>query len=501
MSLPLSEVGSREPTFTNETRPDAVGKKPKSNPTYFALLGLALILCLGIFVLDGGELKASLAILLMLDLLVMKVPIAVSMGLPGLVGVWAISGDRAVVRSLMDIPFGTAASWSMSVLPMFILLGMILWRSGATTKVFDAARAWLGWLPGGQAITTNLAGAGLAAASGSTIGITYALGRIGIPEMLRSGYDRRLAVGSVITAGLPGQLIPPSLLLVVYAGIVNVPVGQALLAGIVPGLLVAAVSVVMIVLLAVFAKGVVPRGRDAAPAATWPDRWRTLANVIPLPALIAVVMGGMYLGFFTATEGAAFGVAGALLIAAFALKGKQFVTAVKESVVSTIAASGAVFLVLIGAGLLNRLMSLSGIANSFSETIESMGLGPTGFVLLSMVVFLILGMFIEPMSMMLLSIPILMPTLLELEINLFWFGVITVLMAELGGITPPVGVLSFVLYKLVQDRDVNQGRRISITDIFTAGVFALPVVGLVIFLLFLFPELVTFLAESSSVQG
>lgn len=489
------------------SRPAGSGRETKrparsiSSGAYLALLGLAVLLVIGIFTLDGRELKASLAIILMLDLLILKFPIAVAMGASGILGVWAISGERAVIRTLMDVPYGTAASWSMSVLPMFILLGMILWRSGATAKVFNAARAWLGWLPGGQAITTNLAGAGLAAASGSTIGITYALGRIGIPEMLRSGYDRRLAVGSVITAGLPGQLIPPSLLMVVYAGIVNAPVGQALLAGIVPGLMVAAVSIIMIVLLAVFAKGMVPRGANASPKTSWDERWRTLTHVAPLPLLIFIVMGGMYAGFFTATEGAAFGVLGALLIALLSLGWKRFITSVKESVVATIAATGAIFLVLIGAGLLNRLMSMSGIANWFAGVVQDAELGPVTFTLLCLLVFLILGMFIEPMSMMLLSIPILMPTLLDLEINLLWFGVLTVLMAELGGITPPVGVLSFVLYKLVQDPEVNQGQKIKLSDIFIAGAFALPVVGFVILMLFLFPELVTWLVDSASVKG
>ena len=212
------------------------------------------------------------ACVLMLDAdLPARCPVAVAMIVPALLGSYALRGERLVESILTTLPYQQVANWTLSVVPMFILMGLLLWKAGLTESLYAAGRHWLGWLPGGLAVGTNLAGAGLASVSGSSVGTTYALARIGIPEMLKAGYDKRLAIGAVIVAGLPGQLIPPSIMLVIYAGIAEVPIGPQLLAGIGPGLLVAALFTVMIVMFA--RRWAVARADHAEhhPAATWRD--------------------------------------------------------------------------------------------------------------------------------------------------------------------------------------------------------------------------------------
>lgn len=438
---------------------------------------------------------ALVCVLLLLTLMACRVPIAVAMGLAGLVGIWRISGASVMDRSLVDLPASSAASWSLSVIPLFIFMGLLLWKSGATARIYDASRAWLNWMPGGLAVTTNMAGAGLAAASGSTIGIAYAISRIGIPEMLKSGYDRRLALGSVIMAGLPGQLIPPSLLLVVYAGIANLPVGPQLLSGIIPGILLALIVNVAILILAMVFPHIA--GQRSGPV-SWADRWGSLARVWPMPVLVTVILGGLYGGLFTATEAAAVGCVGALAITAVYCRGRQFWSAVGSALSGTVVATGSVFFLLIGAAFITRMMALSEIPFMFTQWIEGLGLGATTFVIAAILVLILLGMFMDPISLMLLSIPVMLPTLDTLGVDLVWFGVIVVISAEIGMLTPPVGVLVFLIHKIAQDPEVNLGREMSLGSVFGAALLGVPLALATLALLILFPELATWLPTSGS---
>ncbi|SEB74524.1 Tripartite ATP-independent transporter, DctM component [Paramicrobacterium humi] len=201
------------------------------------------------------------SLILMLVLIFLGMPVGLTMVLAGALGIYSIVGLRGMNDSLANLPYAAVASWSLSVLPMFILMGLLLWRSGITGRLFEAARVWLHWLPGGLAVTTNFAGAGLAAVSGSTAGITYAIGRLSIPEMLKSGYNTRYATGTVLMSGLAGQLIPPSILSVIYAGVAGTSVGQQLLAGIVPGVAVALIFAVQLILMATIRPSLAPAQR------------------------------------------------------------------------------------------------------------------------------------------------------------------------------------------------------------------------------------------------
>lgn len=448
------------------------------------------------FATSSKEQVGLAALLLMMSLLFLNLPVAIVLAASGIVGLIALR-PRAAETMLSTGAYEPIAQWTLSVLPMFILMGLLLWRSGITNQIYVTARHWLSWLPGGLAVSTNLAGAGLAAVSGSTIATTYTLGRMGIPEMLKAGYDRRLATGSVMVAGLPGQLIPPSTFLVVYAGIAQVPVGPQLLAGIGPGLFVALAFTIVIVAIAIVAPKFVGRERGSkakVESSAWSDRWQSLLAVWPLPVLIFIVIGGMLSGFVTATEAASAGAAGALLLTIWKLRGRAF-SEIKKAAIETVSSVGGIFFLVVGAITITRLLTLCGLTQGFTDWVASSGMGRIEFLLLILVVYLFLGTFLEPLPMMLLTVPMLIPALNSLDISLLWFGVFTVFMSELAVLTPPVGILAFIVYGITQDKNVSLGQHITLKDIFVALAWVMPFAVLVAVGLIFFPEIATYIPD------
>jgi C4-dicarboxylate transporter, DctM subunit len=435
------------------------------------------------------EAKGSVTLALMLVLLLARVPVAVAMAVPGLLATWGLAGAMPLAGTMVEVPFTTAASWSLSVLPMFIFMGLLLWRSGATRRLYEASRLWLGWLPGGLAVTTTVSGAGLAAASGSTVGITHALARIGLPEMLKSGYDRRIALGSVLMSGMAGQLIPPSVLLVVYAGVAQVPVGPQLVAGVLPGILLATTICLALVVWCTVRPSLAPRTRTREP---WGFRVRALLAALPVPALSLLVIGGLLNGVFTATEAGAFGCLGAFLIAVLMLRSPSgIVRETSSALVTTVASVGQIMFLIVGTALLTRAVALSGLPVLLVEKVNALGVGRLTFLLLLVVLYLALGAFLDPIAMMLLTVPFLLPVMGSLDIDLIWFGVFVVLLAELGMVTPPVGLLVFIVHKLAQNPSVRGATEIRLSHAFTAASWMLPVALLVVLVLIAFPGVVT----------
>ncbi|MCC5987088.1 MAG: TRAP transporter large permease subunit [Pararhodobacter sp.] len=441
-----------------------------------------------------------LVIALSIVLLLMGIPVGVAMLGAAVVGLWAISGGRVVTSTLKSVAYDSTASWSYSVIPMFILMGMLLWRSGLTASAFETARRWLGWLPGGLAVSTNFAGATLAASSGSTIGITYALGRVSIPEMLRSGYHPQLAVGSVAAAGTLGQIIPPSLLLVIYAGAASVPVGQQLLAGVVPGLILAFAFAAMIIVYAMIRPEVAPR--IDMRAITWRMRWQSLAGILPVACVVLLVIGGLFAGIFTATEAGVFGMLAALVfgVAHQIRQGAsmaEIVEMLRVSVIGTLQGTASIFLLIIGVAALARVMALSQVPNMLASGILDLGLGRVELLLILILVYLILGMFMDTLAMMLLTIPVLLIPLRTVGVDPLWFGVFLVVMAEVGLLTPPLGILTFIVHRIASDPQANLGTPISLTTVFKGvAPFALTALAVLILLIFV-PGIVTWLPGAS----
>lgn len=465
-----------------------------------AALGAAgAMLFLGLPKVIVGVLVVVLSIVLMLT----GIPVGIAMLGAALLGLWALSGTRVVLSTLRSVTFESAASWSYSVIPMFILMGMILWKSGLTATAFEAARRWLGWMPGGLAVATNFAGAALAASSGSTIGITYALGNVSIPEMLKSGYRPELAVGSVAAAGTLGQIIPPSLLLVVYAGAAAVPVGPQLLAGVVPGLILAVAFALMIVLHATMRPTLAPRVDMTG--VTWRMRLESLVSVLPIGVVVMIVIGGLFAGIFTATESGVFGMIAALVMGINHMlrngrSWRQIGGMVRESLVGTLTGTASVFLLIVGVHVLTRAMALSQVPNELAQLIVELGLGRIELLLILIVVYFVLGMFMDTLAMMLLTIPVLLAPLKAVGVDPLWFGVFLVMMAEVGLLTPPLGILSFIVHRIASDPKANLGNPISLQTVFVGVAPFAATAILVILLLIAFPEIVTWLPGASSSQ-
>lgn len=460
-----------------------------------ATLSLATLILLG----DAGrEVKGGLALAMMLVLVLMRIPVGIAMILSGLIGIQGAAGSAAVSNTLQTILFRSVASWPLTVLPMFILMGILLWRSGATGRIYDAARVWTGRVPGGLAVTTNFAGAGLAAVSGSTLGITYALGRLGIPEMLRSGYDPRFAAGSVLMAGTGGQLMPPSILMVIYAGVVGTPVGQQLLAGVGPGILLPIGFGITIVLMAVLRPELAPRGPRIT--LTMRERMSATVGAWPILAVIGIVFGGIFSGVFTATEAGAYGAALAVIVTFLFAGPRAGARLVGNGLIETASATAGILLLIAGAGVITRMLTLSGLSRTFATYLEGLTLGRVQFLLLLVLFYLILGVAIDPMTMVILTVPLLLPALAALDISLLWFGAFIVLLGELAIVTPPVGMLSFVVHKIISDPEISQGRHVSLVDVFQSVVWFLPPAVIVLVLMILFPGIVTWLPELSSAR-
>lgn len=440
----------------------------------------------------------GLSALLMLCLLFMNVPIGVAMGAAGALALLIMRGEGVMAGALRSQPYGTSAVWSYTVLPLFIFMGLLLWRSGISERIYTAATNWLSWMPGGLAVGTNLAGAGMSAITGSTVATVAALGRIGMPEMLKRGYDPRLASGSVIIAGTGGQLIPPSIYMVIYAGIASVPVGPQLMSGIVPGLLLAVLYTLVIIGIVVAFPQMIGRKRgekSGSQTASWPERWRSLAGVWPVPVLIIAMFGGMYAGFFTTTEAGAVGALGALLLTFLYLRPKKAVRAVAASLKDTVGSTAGIFFLFFGAMVFNRALTVSGVTNQLTSFIDGLGLNAVGFLLMLLVMYFLLGMVLDPLTMMLVTVPLLIPSLDSLGISLVFFGVFVVLLGELAVMTPPVGMMVFILFKLAQLKEVNLGTRITLGQVFLGSAWFLPISVALLVLLIFAPEIATWLPE------
>jgi C4-dicarboxylate transporter DctM subunit len=470
--------------------------------TIIAGLGLAGVTVVLLLLADTLGLPkqavGGLVVLLSILLFLVGIPVGIAMLGASLLGLLSLGGTRVIQSTLETAGYESTASWSYSVIPMFILMGALLWKSGLTATAFNTARNWIGWVPGGLAVSTNFAGAGLAAGSGSTIGITYAIGQVAIPEMLRSGYRPSLAVGSVAAAGTLGQVIPPSLLLVVYAGAAGVAVGPQLLAGVVPGVLLAVAFAIMIIVRASLHRDLAPRV-DSRPVG-WAERWRSLLGVVPLIVVVVIVVGGIFQGIFTATEAGVFGALSAFVMGAIHhLRTERSLRALlrmlRESTVVTLTSTASVFLLLTGVFALTRVVALSQIANELTGWIVDIGLGRVGFLLALVVLYLVLGMFMDTLAMMLLTVPILMTPLAAVGVDPLFFGVFLVIMAEVGLLTPPLGILSFILHRIASDSRVNLGHQVRLSDVFRGTAWFVATAIAVVLVLVLFPDLVTWLPD------
>ncbi|MFN3642602.1 MAG: TRAP transporter large permease [Gemmobacter sp.] len=422
---------------------------------------------------------AGLAILL--AMIALRVPIAIALFSVPFAGIYAMFGWRPAFGALKVIPYEFAASWELSSVPMFLLMGYLAYHTGLTAGLFEAARVWLSRLPGGLAVASIFGASGFAAVTGSSVATAAAMGRIAVPEMLRHGYDVRLATGTVAAAGTIGALIPPSILLILYGVIAQVPINKLFLGGAAIGLLTAAAYVAVVVLWATLRPGVAPRTTETF---TLRERLAVLLDVLPALSLAGLVFGGLFAGLFTPTEAGAVGASLCALIAA--VQRKLTWRSFRLSVGAAFVTTSALLFIVVGANLLARFVTLSGVDAYIADVVALVSASTVLFLLGVMAIYLVLGMFLEPTGAMIITLPIVLPVAATMGINELWLGVFLVKLLEVGMITPPIGLNVFVL-KSVVDRSIALGSIFAGTAMFILADFAvllliIAVPGLVLFL-------------------
>jgi len=422
---------------------------------------------------------AVLGFAALLLLLFVRVPIAFAMGVVGIVGFGILVGWPGALTMVGRQAFDTATSYELSVIPLFVLMGNFVTRAGLSEELYAAAYSWIGHRRGGLAMATILSCAGFAAVCGSSLATAATMAKVTMPPMRKFGYADSLATGSIAAGGTLGILIPPSVILAVYGIITSTDIGVLFIAGVVPGLLGALLYVTAIMVTTHFWPELGPPGERTP----WHERFRTLGLVWGILALFLLVMGGIYLGFFTPTEAAGVGATGAGLFAL--LRGRLKQRGLIEVLVDSTKTSAMVFFVIVGANIFANLINESGLPETMAKWVVALEIPPLSVIAVITVIYVILGCFLESMSMILLTVPLFFPLIVKLGFDPIWFGIIVVVVTEISLITPPIGMNIFVLNTVLPE--VN-------TATIFRGVLPFVAIDIVrLVLLIVFPSITLFL--------
>lgn len=387
-------------------------------------------------------------IAVMLVLMFARVPIAIAMMAAGAGGYVVLAGWTPFLAHLKTGPFLLLASESFSVIPLFLLMGYVAARAGISRALFEGANAMFGHVRGGLALAAIGGCAMFGAICGSSLATAATMGQVALPEMRRHGYSGRLATGTLAAGGTLGILIPPSIGLIVYGILAEQNIAKLFLAAFIPGV-IAALGYMAAIAIQVRLR---PQDGPAGPRIGWAERRRALGAMGPPTALFLLVLGGIYSGVFTPTEAASFGVLGAfgLAFAIYRIAWRE----VAESLLDTATASAMIFLILIGADVFNAFMALSGLPQGMADAIGRSGMAPLSVLVAILCVYLVLGCLMDSISMIVLTLPIFLPAVLTLDFGMtpeqtaIWFGILVLVVIEVGLITPPVGMNVFVINRL-----------------------------------------------------
>ena len=381
----------------------------------------------------------------LLLLIVIGVPIAFALAAVGFAGIVLAQGLNIGFHSLAIYPYSMINSWLLISIPLFILMGELAFVAGVSKDLYEAAYYWVGWLPGGLAIATVAGCAGFAAACGSSAATAATLGRIAIPEMKRYNYSSGIATGSVAAGGLLGIIIPPSIPLIIYGFMTMESVGELFIAGIIPGVLTAVTFSLLILVRA----RLEPRLAPAGPSIPFRKKVHSLKNVWAVGLIFFTVMGGIYTGVFTPTEAAA---AAALIALVMALaKARPRLKSVREAWVATCQTTGMVFCIIIGTAIFTVFLTIAGLPSWLASQIIAVPGPPLVALIAILAMYIILGMFLDPVSMMLITLPIVYPAVRSLGYNGIWLGILIVKVIEIGLLTPPVGLNMFIVKAIAPD--------------------------------------------------
>lgn len=406
-----------------------------------------------------------------------RVPIGVTMAIVGVGGIATLVSVDAAIGISKAIPYELIGDWNLSAVPMFLLMGYIASATGLTRGLFSSARIFLGRIPGALASSTVVASALFGSAAGSSVATAAAFSKISVPEMLKAGYNPALATGCVAAAGTLGSLIPPSVLMIVYGILADVSISKMFMAGVLPGILSAVMFIGYITIRVKLNPSLAPKDTKVY---TKEEKREALMEVWPLPVLIIGVLGGIFSGIFTATEAGAIGAMLACVIAA--CRKSLTKECLRKAILETAEGSASIFIIVVGAAIFARFMSFSQLPAAMSIWITSIAGGELTMILAIAVIYLILGTILESVSIMLLTIPLLMPLLQGANIELIWFGILVIKLLEIGLCTPPVGMNVYVIKS-------SLGNAVSLSTIFR-GVGGFILVDLITLgLLIAFPQI------------
>tara|TARA_B110000208_G_scaffold69623_1_gene89816 strand:- start:26313 stop:27596 length:1284 start_codon:yes stop_codon:yes gene_type:complete len=377
-------------------------------------------------------------LLLLFVLIALSIPVAASLGLLGLI-LDKVYAFMPLHRAMGELAWGTSTEFLLVAIPMFILMGEILLRSGIADAVYRAVSTWLTWLPGGLMHSNIGACATFAAISGSTVATAATIGTVAIPQMDKMGYNRKLFLGTLASGGTLGILIPPSINIIIYGALTNTSIPELYLAGIIPGIILAVLFSTTVILACVWR----PEFGGTKITYTWAERFRSLPDLIPPALIFVVVIGSIYSGFATPTESAALGVVCSLVLAA--IRRKLTLKILSKSIEGAMQTSAMIMLIIVAAFFLNLVLATMGLPQAVSSFVLSLDYSPAFSLTIIILLYLVLGLFLETLTLMITTIPIVAPVVFSLGYDPVWFGILLMLLIETALITPPVGLNLYVI--------------------------------------------------------
>jgi len=426
-------------------------------------------------------LVACLGIAALFLLLAASMPVGFAMTVVGFAGFAAVVNPHAALAVLAADYYDTFSSYSLTVIPLFVLMGQMAFHSGISKKLFDAAHAWFGPLPGGLAVATVGACTAFGAICGSGPATAATMAAVALPEMKSRGYRPSFAAGTVAAGGSIGMMIPPSVVFIVYGIMTEQSIGKVFIAGILPGLLLMGLFILAVAVVCRLR----PDWAPAAPRLPWRARFRSLTGVVWILLLFGLVMGGMFAGWFTPTEAAAVGAAGSILLA---IAARRFTFAMlAASLVETLRTSCMVLVIVAGASVFGHFLQITNLPTDAARLLASLPLPPLAIMIVILLFYLVGGAFLDALALVLLTIPIFYPVVRALGFDPIWFGVIIVLVTQMGVITPPVGVNVYVVS--------GMDRSIPLSDIFKGALPFLFALFAAAALLLAFPSIATALVS------
>jgi tripartite ATP-independent transporter DctM subunit len=387
-----------------------------------------------------NELIGVISIGAIVLLVLLRVPVAVAMGTVGVIGYSIVDDWSAALNRLAATPFELSEAYSLSVVPLFLLMGAVASQSGMSQDLFRATNALFAGRRGTIAMAAVGACAGFGAICGSSLATAATMSRIAIPEMRRLGYDERLATGAVASGGTLGILIPPSVILILYAIIAEASVAELFAAGLVPGLVLTALQVIVIWALVTWRPDLAP---PAGTKASWPERLRDIAALWQVATLFVIAVGGIYAGFFSPTEAAAVGALTAIVLGW--VQRKISWASLLSAFAETVRTTAVIFIIVLMAFVYSYFLVLTHLPQSLVAFVQAAAWSPLAVMLALILFYLILGCFLDALGMILVTVPVFLPLVLELGYSPVWFGILLVLVVEIGLITPPVGMNLFVI--------------------------------------------------------